>query len=151
MSPPALDALFAPRSLVVLGVSRDPAKLGSKLLQNVKARGFEGPVHVVHPGGGPILDCPTVDRIERLPRDIDLALVSLPAVGVPLALAQLGERGVRVAVILSSGFGEVDAEGRGVEATLLADARPRRPRRRNCEDFPAALDRTPDATMHRPG
>ncbi len=123
MSPPALDALFAPRSLVVLGVSRDPAKLGSKLLQNVKARGFEGPVHVVHPGGGPILDCPTVDRIERLPRDIDLALVSLPAVGVPLALAQLGERGVRVAVILSSGFGEVDAEGRGVEATLLADAR----------------------------
>jgi acyl-CoA synthetase (NDP forming) len=123
VSPPALDALFAPRSLVVLGVSRDPAKLGSKLLQNVKARGFDGPIHVVHRGGGPILDYSTVDRIEMLPRDIDLALVSLPAAAVPVAIGQLGERGVRAAVILSSGFGEVDAEGRGAEAALLVAAR----------------------------
>jgi acyl-CoA synthetase (NDP forming) len=123
VSPPALDALFAPRSLVVLGVSRDPAKLGSKLLQNVKARGFDGPIHVVHRGGGPIFDSSTVDRVEMLPRDIDLALVSLPAAAVPVAIAQLGERGVRAAVILSSGFGEVDAEGRGAEAALLAAAR----------------------------
>jgi acyl-CoA synthetase (NDP forming) len=125
MWPPTLDALFAPCSLVVLGASRNPAKLGFRLLQNVKARGFDGPIHVVHRGGGTILDCPTVDVIDMLPPDIDLALVSLPAAAVPGAVAQLAERGVRVAVILSSGFGEVDADGRAREATLLAQARGR--------------------------
>jgi len=123
VSPPALDALFAPRSLVVLGVSRDPVKLGSRLLQNVKTGGFDGPVHVVHRGGQPILDCPTVDTIQMLPRGIDLALVSVPAATVPVVIAELAERAVRAAVILSSGFGEVDAEGREVEAALLAHVR----------------------------
>jgi acyl-CoA synthetase (NDP forming) len=123
VSAPALDALFAPRSLVVLGVSRDPVKLGSRLLQNVTTGGFAGAVYVVHRGGQPILDCPTVDAIQMLPKGIDLALVSVPAAAVPGVIAQLAERAVRAAVILSSGFGEVDAEGRGVEAALLAHVR----------------------------
>ena len=36
--------------------------------------------------------------------------MSLPAPAVPGAIAALAARGVRAAVILSSGFGEVDAE-----------------------------------------
>ena len=32
---PSLDALFAPRAVAVLGVSRQPGKLGHRLLQNV--------------------------------------------------------------------------------------------------------------------
>jgi len=33
-----LDPIFAPRTVAVLGVSRNPAKLGYRLLQNVKER-----------------------------------------------------------------------------------------------------------------
>lgn len=123
MSGRPLDALFAPRSVAVLGASRNPAKLGFKLLQNVKARGFGGAIHVVNPAGEPILDYPTVARIDALPAGIDLALISLPAPAVPEAVARLATRGVRVAVVLSSGFGEVDAEGRETQADLLAEAR----------------------------
>jgi acetyltransferase len=118
-----LTPLFAPRSLAVLGVSRNPAKLGFRLLQNVQARGFAGAIHPVNPSGEAILGYETVRHVEDLPRGIDLALVSLPSSAVPDAIKALAARGTRAAVILSSGFGEVDAEGRSTEAALLATAR----------------------------
>ena len=119
----SLSALFAPRSVAVLGVSRNPAKLGFRLLENVKARGFPGAVIPVNPSGETILGYPTVTAIDALPDGVDLALVSLPAPAVPDAIKALAARGVRAAVILSSGFGEVDAEGRGAQADLLTAAR----------------------------
>jgi acyl-CoA synthetase (NDP forming) len=118
-----LAPLFAPRSIAVLGVSRTPAKLGFRLLENVKARGFSGAVHPVNPSGEPILGYETVRHVEDLPPGVDLALVSLPAPAVPDAIKALAARGVRAAVILSSGFGEVDAEGHGTQAALLVTAR----------------------------
>src|SRR6266705_4065758 len=61
--------------------------------------------------------------VEALPAGLELALVSLPAPAVPAAIRALAARGVRAAVILSSGFGEVDADGRSAQAELLALAR----------------------------
>ena len=118
-----LDALFAPRAVAVLGVSRNPTKLGYRLLQNVKEGGYTGALYPVNPAGEPILGCPTVTTVEALPLGVDLALVSLPAPAVRGALRALASRRTRAAVVLSSGFGEVDAEGRGAEAELLAMAR----------------------------
>ena len=118
-----LAPLFAPSSVAVLGVSRNPAKLGHRLLQNVQAGGYAGAIHPVNPSGEPILGCPSVTSIAALPAGVELALVSLPAPAVPDAIAALAGRGVRVAVILSSGFGEVGDAGRSTEAGLLARAR----------------------------
>jgi acetyltransferase len=118
-----LDALFAPRALAVLGASRDPAKLGHRLLQNVKASGFAGAVYPVNPSGQGILGYATVPAVEALPHGLDLALVSLPAPAVPAAIKALAARGARTAVVLSSGFGEVDEGGRSTQAALLATAR----------------------------
>jgi acyl-CoA synthetase (NDP forming) len=118
-----LDPLFAPRTLAVLGVSRDPAKLGHRLLQNVKLSGFAGDVFPVNPSGERILGYPTVSAVEALPEGLDLALVSLPAPAVPAAIKTLGARRTRTAVVLSSGFGEVDDGGRSTQAALLSAAR----------------------------
>jgi acyl-CoA synthetase (NDP forming) len=115
--------LFAPRSIAILGVSRQPGKLGHRLLENVLEGGYAGAVHPVNPSGEPILGHRTVKSIDALPDGIDLALVSLPAPAVPDAIRGLAERRVRAAVVLSSGFGEVDAEGRNTQASLLAMAR----------------------------
>src|SRR5438093_8939489 len=92
-----LDPIFAPRSIAVLGVSRNPAKLGYRLLQNVRDGGFAGAVYAVNPAGESILDTPTVTSVEALPGEIDLALVSLPAPAVPSAVKGLAARGVRAA------------------------------------------------------
>ena len=84
-----LAALFAPASVAVLGVSRNPAKLGHRLLQNVKESGYAGPIHAVNPSGEPILGCATVPSVAALPAGVDLALVSLPAPAVPEAIGAL--------------------------------------------------------------
>ena len=117
-----LTPLFAPARVAVVGVSRNPAKLGYRLLQNVTEGGFVGAVHAVNPSGDTILGVPTVRAIDALPDGVDLALVSLPAPAVPEAVKALASRRVRAAVILSSGFGEVDDRGRTVQAELLATA-----------------------------
>jgi hypothetical protein len=49
-----LTPLFAPKSVAVLGVSRNPARLGHRLLQNVKDSGFAGAIHPVNRSGEPI-------------------------------------------------------------------------------------------------
>src|SRR2546427_5275535 len=118
-----LTALFVPASIAVLGVSRNPAKLGYRLLQNVKEGGFGGAIHPVNPSGESILGLPTVPSIDALPDAVALALVSLPAPAVPDAIKALAARRVRAAVILSSGFGEVDDDGRATQRDLLATAR----------------------------
>ncbi|MFQ5896991.1 MAG: acetate--CoA ligase family protein [Candidatus Methylomirabilia bacterium] len=119
----SLDALFSPGSVAVLGVSRDPGKLGHRLLKNLAAYGYERPIYPVNPSGEPILGYPTVPQVADLPEALDLALVSLPAPAVAPAVEGLAVRRVRVAVILSSGFGEVDAEGSVAERRLVAIAR----------------------------
>ena len=118
-----LAPLFAPAAVAVLGASRNPAKLGYRLLQNVKESGYAGVIYPVNPAGEPILGLATVPSVEALPAGVDLALVSLPAAVVAPAIRALAARGVRAAVILSSGFGEVDADGRSAQAKLLAAAR----------------------------
>lgn len=118
----SLAPLWSPRSVAVLGVSRNPAKLGHRLLKNVLDYGFAGSVFSVNPSGEPILGLPTVAKVADLPPDIDLALVSLPGPEVLSAVKGLAVRHVKVAVILSSGFGEVDAEGRQLQAELRAAA-----------------------------
>ena len=119
----ALDALFAPRRLALLGVSRDPAKLGHVLLRNVITAGFPGEIHVVNPAGEPILGVPTAPRVGDLPRALDLALISLPPAAVADAVKDLAALGARVAVILTSGFGEVDDRGGQAQQGLLEAAR----------------------------
>ena len=118
----SLAPLWSPRSVAVLGVSRNPAKLGHRLLKNVLDYGFAGSVFPVNPSGEPILGLPTVAKVADLPPDIDLALVSLPGPEVLAAVKGLAVRRVKVAVILSSGFGEVDAEGRQLQTELRAAA-----------------------------
>jgi len=118
-----LTPLFAPRSVAVLGVSRNPAKLGYRLLENIAAEGYRGPLYPVNPAGEPILGRETLPDIEALPEGVDLALLSLPAPAVADALKRLGQRRVRAAVVLSSGFGEVDERGRAWQRDLVDIAR----------------------------
>jgi acetyltransferase len=118
-----LSPLFAPSRVAVLGVSRNPEKLGHRLLQNLLEAGFPGEVVPVNPSGEAILGIKSVARVAELPGELDLALVSLPAAAVMTTLAELGSRGCRAAVVLASGFGETGEAGRGVQKELAAIAR----------------------------
>jgi acyl-CoA synthetase (NDP forming) len=124
--PPAdlsrLDALVAPRSVVVVGASADTSKWGGMLVANLRLGGFPGSIYLINPKGGTILGLPVYRSITELPEVPDLAIV---AVGAPLVdgiIAECGRMGVQAAVVVSAGFSEIGAEGRALEDQLVRTA-----------------------------
>lgn len=116
MNPTELDPLLRPRSIALLGVSREPSAQptmsGSTILQSLQRLGFEGRIDLVHPGGGTLRGLPAAPSIGALPQPADLLLLALPAAAVPPLVMQAGQRGIRAAVVLSAGFAEqADDEG----------------------------------------
>ena len=109
-----LDSLFAPRSIAVYGASAgDSPKLGNTLLANAAKGAPE--VVAVHPTAEAIDGIPAV---ARLARPIDLALISVPVPRVEAAVADAAAAGVKVGIVLSSGFAETGAEGRIIQEGL---------------------------------
>jgi acetyltransferase len=118
-----LKALFQPRGVVVVGASRNPAKLGYGVARNLIVSGFRGALHFVNPGGGMLFDRPVHLDLASVPDPVDLAMIIIPAAAVPQALEDCGQRGVRVAIIGSGGFREVGPEGQALETRCLEIAR----------------------------
>lgn len=118
-----LDALFRPRSIAIVGASTDPRKLGGRPLANMLRGGFKGRLYPVNPGAREVQGLPSFASLEAIPDPVDQAVIAVPAAAAPAALEACIRKGVRVAVMFSSGFGELGAEGRAVQQQMAARCR----------------------------
>ncbi|HZA79740.1 MAG TPA: GNAT family N-acetyltransferase [Acidimicrobiales bacterium] len=109
--------LLTPRSVAVIGASRQPATVGHQVLRNLLAGGFAGPVYPVNPGAAHVASVKAYPTILDVPDDVDLAVVAVPATAVLDVIEQCGQKGVAGLVVLSAGFDEV-AGGTGAQAAL---------------------------------
>ncbi len=124
VAPLALARLFHPRSIAFVGASGRFGKWGHVLLTNLLAGGFRGEVYPVNPKGGTIAGLPVLRSVDELPEGVDLAVITVPAARVPGVIEGLAARGVRSAVVISSGFREAAGEeGRRLEIELVERAR----------------------------
>ena len=118
-----LSALFAPRSIAFVGASERANAPATRGLRHCLRLGFEGRLYAVNPKYPTLLGVPCVASIAALDAPVDLAVIALPAQATLDAVAQCARKGVRAAVICSSGWGETGAEGQDRESelrTLLA-------------------------------
>jgi acetyltransferase len=115
-----LAPFFAPRSVAVIGASRDPSKVGGSVLANLKAAGFAGRVTPVNPAAATVQGLPAVPSISALDEPVDLAVIAVPPDHVLPALKECVARGVGGAVVISAGFREIGGEGKAREAELRA-------------------------------
>jgi acetyl coenzyme A synthetase (ADP forming)-like protein len=113
-----LKYFFRPESVAVVGASTSPGKVGYDILHNLLKFGYKGRVYPVNPNAKTILDTPVIPSIADLPEVVDLAVIAVPASITPSSLRELGERGVKACVVVSSGFKEVGGEGVQLEAEL---------------------------------
>lgn len=67
-----LDALFAPRSIVLVGASDDAARIGGRPLTYLRASGFSGPVYPVNPKRETVQGEPAYASLSALPEAPDL-------------------------------------------------------------------------------
>lgn len=101
-----IDKFFVPQGVVFFG-STKPGKIGYEMLKSMQEGGYRGRVYPVNPGGGEVLGYPVYTTLDQIPGPADLAVLSLPQRAVVPTIALLGDKGIRAAVVISSGFGEV--------------------------------------------
>ena len=115
--------LLSPRAVALIGASADLGKVNGRPLKHLLEKGYSGKIIPVNPKYPEIAGLPCYPSISSLPDDIDLAVVAVPAREVIASIQALGARGIRAAVIFSSGFGEMGADGQALEQALAKAAR----------------------------
>jgi acetyltransferase len=119
--PSVLDALLRPRSVAMIGASRNPKALGGRPLGFMARYGFPGKVYPVNGSAPEVQGLPSYASIKDVPEPVDLALVMVRAELVAQVLRDCAASGVRVAVVVSSGFGEGMGNGAGILDTVAPD------------------------------
>ena len=97
-----LEAIFNPKSIAVIGASRDPSSVGYGILkslvngcvfENEYCRPFKGRIYAVNPNADEILGVACYPKITDIRDDVDLAIIAVPAKIVPAIIkAFLGHR-----------------------------------------------------------
>jgi len=119
----SLSALLQPRSIVVIGASRDPESIGARVLQHVIEAGFTGQVHAVNPAASELQGVRCYPDVSEVPGPVDVALVVVPAGAVLDVVNNCRQAGVRGLIVMSGGFAEMGAEGLDRQRELVRVAR----------------------------
>ncbi|WP_370180129.1 acetate--CoA ligase family protein [Rhodococcus wratislaviensis] len=114
----ALERLFDPRSIAIVGASTSPTKRGFQAVRALQQSGFQHPVYPVNPKATAILGLEVVPSIDALPYGIDVALIALPGAAIPDALRRCAAVGIAGAVVLANGFKETGDAGADLDAAL---------------------------------
>ena len=119
--PLSIDALFAPRSVAVIGASEKPG-IGRVAMLNLTSGTFRGDVFAVNPKHEVLFGRPAYRSIGDVPNDIDLAVIATPARSIPQIISECVEAGVKVAIVLAAGFKETGPEGARLEREIVSRA-----------------------------
>ena len=107
----SLKKLFYPKSIAVIGASRNRQKIGHLIFNNLVNSNFQGKIYPINPKAKKILGHKALPSILGLPSPVDLAIIVVPAKIVPLVLEEVGQSGTKTAIIISAGFAEIGLEG----------------------------------------
>jgi acetyl coenzyme A synthetase (ADP forming)-like protein len=114
-----LEPLLRPRSVAVIGASRDVTTVGGALFRNILQKGFNGPVYPVNPKATVVQSVAAYPSIDAVPGPVDLAFIVVPAAHALKAVEACGRKGVKAVVVVTAGFKETGDRGAELERRLL--------------------------------
>ncbi len=118
-----LRALFHPSSIALVGVPRG-LKPGKVFLMGLLDLGFKGPIYPVHPDADEIDGLKAYPSLMAIPDAVDLVIVMSPKETVWDVLEECGRKKVKIVIVYTSGFSEIDTgKGRQDEARMHEIAR----------------------------
>lgn len=104
-----LDKFFNPQNVAIIGATPREGKVGRVILENFKKR-YKGKIYPVNPKYEEVLGLKCYKSVKDIPEEVDLVIIVVPAPIVPKVLEDAGEKGVKVAIIISGGFRETGTE-----------------------------------------
>ena len=117
-----LENFFTPRKIALIG-ARSSFGFGYTIPLNMQRNGWGDKLHLMNPKGGELHGLPVYSKIADIPDPCDLAVVVIPAPGVPQVMEDLGQRGIKHVIIESAGFAEVGEEGKDIQDRTQEAAR----------------------------
>lgn len=118
-----LEALFAPKSIAVIGASRRKDSVGYAILHNLIKEPFKGSVYPINPKADEIEGLACFNSVLEITEHVDLAVIILPSHRVLSVVEQCVEKSVKAVIIISAGFREVGPEGRALEDEIVKTLR----------------------------
>jgi acetyltransferase len=119
----ALDAIFAPKSVAVIGATENPGSVGRTIVWNLMSSTFGGTIYPVNPKRTSILGIKAYPSLAAVPEVVDLIVVVTPAPSIPGIIKDAVGLGIKSAIIISAGFKETGPEGAELERQILEHAR----------------------------
>lgn len=120
---PRLASVFRPRHVAIVGATEDRNRVGGRPLHYLRSFGFAGGVYPVNPRRETVQGYKAYPSLDALPETPDVAVVAVGGDQAIEVVQQCAARGIRSAVVMSSGFGETGPEGARRQRELVAQAR----------------------------
>ncbi len=115
----AVRHFFRPRSIAVIGASREKESIGGALFRNLVEGGFNGPVYPVNRGARVVQSVAAYESVLDCPGPVDLAFIVVPASFVIGVAKECAKKGVHALVVISSGFAETGTQGAALQEELV--------------------------------
>jgi acetyl coenzyme A synthetase (ADP forming)-like protein len=119
----SLHPLLEPRSVAVIGASRQPDSIGRRVLDAIVSMGFTGAIYPVNHAVAEVAGLKTYSSARQLPTGVDLAVIAVPAASVPTVVDDCAAAGVKSLVVITAGFAESGAGGRAAQNALTEQVR----------------------------
>jgi acetyltransferase len=119
----ALDAIFAPKSVAVIGATETQGSVGRTIVWNLISSSFGGTIYPVNPKRPSILGIKAYPSLSAVPEVVDLIVVVTPATSIPGIIKEAVDLGIKSAIIISAGFKETGPQGADLERQILEHAR----------------------------
>jgi acetyltransferase len=119
----ALDAIFKPKNVAVIGATEKEGSVGRTVLWNLIGSPFGGAVFPINPKRSNVMGIKAYPGIGAVPDPIDMAVIVTPAPSIPGIIAECIEAGIPGAIIISAGFKEIGEAGARLEREILAQVR----------------------------
>jgi len=118
-----LNSIFKAKSIAVIGASNTAPKWGHRMVYTPLTTGYRGPIYPINPKETTVLGLPAYPSVLDVPHNIDLAVIVVPALAVPKAMAECAEKGIKGAVLITAGFAETGEEGKALQDEVTRIAR----------------------------
>jgi len=123
-----LDRLFNPRTVALIGASRDQNSVGYGILKNLVkgcvfesefCHPFKGKVYAINPNADEILNIECNKNILEIDDDIDLVIIAVPSNIVSEVMKQCVEKKVGSIIVISAGFAEIGEKGKKLQDEII--------------------------------
>src|SRR4051812_1870779 len=118
-----LRAALDPKSVAIIGASENPNKVGGRPVHYLDKFGFRGKIFPINPSRPEVQGHKCYPGLADLPEAPEMVIVAVAGDNAIGAVEDCAVCGVKVAVVMASGFGEVDAvAGKAKEQRMVAAA-----------------------------